>query len=185
MKRNDGDADCSCYQDDPVEAGHCPCNCPCGLATESDFDTTRTYVCDICPPPSTAAPDSPDSCFPSHAKVNLENGKSLTMSELQVGDKIKTGFHILCIYLFILFIAKMYCKTWHVTRWEVPWTQYDCNWNVCKLVKNFNIITQLLEFLAILVIRIKLRNCMVNVENFRDYIKYIALKHKNIWLAIH
>ena len=30
-------------------------------------------------------------CFPATARVSLENGKSVAMSELQVGDKVKTG----------------------------------------------------------------------------------------------
>ena len=30
-------------------------------------------------------------CFSSAAKVNLENGKSVAMSELQEGDKVQTG----------------------------------------------------------------------------------------------
>ena len=30
-------------------------------------------------------------CFPSMARVSLENGKSATMSELRVGDKVQTG----------------------------------------------------------------------------------------------
>ena len=30
-------------------------------------------------------------CFPSTAKLNLENGESVTMSELQVGDRVQTG----------------------------------------------------------------------------------------------
>ena len=30
-------------------------------------------------------------CFPSAAKVSLENGKSLVMSELQVGDRVQAG----------------------------------------------------------------------------------------------
>ena len=30
-------------------------------------------------------------CFPSTARVNLENGKSVMMSELQVGDIVQTG----------------------------------------------------------------------------------------------
>ena len=30
-------------------------------------------------------------CFPSSAKVYLENGKSATMSELQIGDQVQTG----------------------------------------------------------------------------------------------
>ena len=31
------------------------------------------------------------SCFPSVATVKFENGKSVTMSELQIGNKVKTG----------------------------------------------------------------------------------------------
>ena len=30
-------------------------------------------------------------CFPSTAKVTLNNGKSITMSELEIGDKVQTG----------------------------------------------------------------------------------------------
>ena len=30
-------------------------------------------------------------CFPSTSTVNLENGKTVTMSELQVGDKVQIG----------------------------------------------------------------------------------------------
>ena len=30
-------------------------------------------------------------CFPASAKVSLENGKSVTMSELQIGDAVKSG----------------------------------------------------------------------------------------------
>ena len=31
------------------------------------------------------------SCFPSASTVNLDNGKSVAMSELQVGDRVQTG----------------------------------------------------------------------------------------------
>ena len=31
------------------------------------------------------------ACFPSVAKVKVENGKSVTMSELQIGDRVQTG----------------------------------------------------------------------------------------------
>ena len=34
-------------------------------------------------------------CFPSTAKVNLENGKSALMSELQIGDKVQAGKRLL------------------------------------------------------------------------------------------
>ena len=30
-------------------------------------------------------------CFPSKTKTKLENGKIVTMSELQKGDKVQTG----------------------------------------------------------------------------------------------
>ena len=30
-------------------------------------------------------------CFPSKTKIKLENGKIVTMSELQKGDKVQTG----------------------------------------------------------------------------------------------
>ena len=32
-------------------------------------------------------------CFPSTARVKLDNGESVRMSELQVGDKVQTGTH--------------------------------------------------------------------------------------------
>ena len=31
------------------------------------------------------------NCFPASAKVSLENGKSVTMSGLQIGDAVKSG----------------------------------------------------------------------------------------------
>ena len=37
-----------------------------------------------CVPEYQSCPD----CFPSTSKVSLENGKTITMSELQVGDKV-------------------------------------------------------------------------------------------------
>ena len=44
-------------------------------------------------PTRTKAPgaSSSSSCFPSSASVNLQNGKSVTMSDLQIGDKVQTG----------------------------------------------------------------------------------------------
>ena len=33
----------------------------------------------------------PKGCFPAASKVSLENGKSVTISELQIADKLKTG----------------------------------------------------------------------------------------------
>ena len=36
------------------------------------------------------------ACFPATARLTLENGKSITMSELQTGDKVQTGINIVC-----------------------------------------------------------------------------------------
>ena len=33
-------------------------------------------------------------CFPSVATVKVENGKSVTMSELEIGDRVQTGTNI-------------------------------------------------------------------------------------------
>ena len=41
----------------------------------------------VAPPPA----PSQRGCFPSTARVILENGKSVTMSELQTWDKVQTG----------------------------------------------------------------------------------------------
>ena len=42
------------------------------------------------------------SCFPSTATVKVENGKSLAMSELQIGDKVQTGISIKKFILFLI-----------------------------------------------------------------------------------
>ena len=36
-------------------------------------------------------------CFPSAAKVSLENGKSLVISELQVGDRVQAGMESVAV----------------------------------------------------------------------------------------
>ena len=36
-------------------------------------------------------PDKKKPCFPSEGKVETENGKTVTISELQIGDKVKAG----------------------------------------------------------------------------------------------
>ena len=58
----------------------CKCGCgECGSCPVSFFGKVVTSYCCIC------------RCFPGKARVSLENGNSLTMSELQVGDKVQTG----------------------------------------------------------------------------------------------
>ena len=56
----------------------------------------NTYHCCVAPPP----PQESENCFPSSARVLLENGKSVTMSELQIGDRVQTGMNI---WIFVLF----------------------------------------------------------------------------------
>ena len=43
---------------------------------------------------------SDGGCFPSTSRVNLVNGKSVTMSELKIGDKVQTGRDSYLEYLF-------------------------------------------------------------------------------------
>ena len=50
----------------------------------------KTHCCEGIPT-HTKAPGASSSCFPSTASVNLQNGKSVTMSDLQIGDKVQTG----------------------------------------------------------------------------------------------
>ena len=60
---------------------------------------TKNAICKVdgcknnCWPDFTSCCDcgSSRACFPSTSKVNLESGKSVTMSELQLGDRVKTG----------------------------------------------------------------------------------------------
>ena len=33
----------------------------------------------------------PSACFPHGAKVKIENGNSVQMSELQIGDRVQAG----------------------------------------------------------------------------------------------
>ena len=39
--------------------------------------------------------DKNRKCFPSDAQVKLENGKSVTMSDLQIGNQVQTGMSFL------------------------------------------------------------------------------------------
>ena len=45
-------------------------------------------------------------CFPSTAKLNLKNGESVTMSELQVGDRVQTGKHVVTFLSKLIHLAK-------------------------------------------------------------------------------
>ena len=54
-----------------------------GVEPTTSTTTTTTTT-------TTAAP-SGGGCFPSASKVKLKNGKSVMMSELQIGDQVQTG----------------------------------------------------------------------------------------------
>ena len=71
----------------PGENYCCPCHCDCGTTV----DVFDECVCARCRPPPPPPEDDDDDCFPSTAKVNLDNGKTVTMSELKVGDFVATG----------------------------------------------------------------------------------------------
>ena len=64
----------------------CPCDCDCGTTR----DLQDQCVCASCSPPP-PPPDDDDDCFPSTATVNLDNGKTVMMSELEVGDRVQSG----------------------------------------------------------------------------------------------
>ena len=90
---------------------HC-CFCS-GTATTSTTTTTTTTTTTRPPPP----PPPSKKCFPSTAKVKLESGKLVKMSELQIGDQIETGRMVLLTTLlnfviyFILFMNFIKFKT--------------------------------------------------------------------------
>ena len=67
-------------------------SCP----TKCFADCGNTYHCCVAPPPPPPPPTTTttaavSTCFPSAARVTLENGQSVTMSQLQVGDRVQTG----------------------------------------------------------------------------------------------
>ena len=82
----------------------CPTHCfaQCGstfhCCTGSPTTTTTTSAS---PPSSTTAASPPGNCFPSSARVMLENGQSVTMSELQIGYRVQAGKHI---YILIFYL---------------------------------------------------------------------------------
>ena len=83
----------ACYNTPLEKWSCCPCGCDCGVCHREitslsqltnvhgegqSHDTGGLFCCKC-------------SCFPSAARVNLDNGKLGAMSELQVGDKVQTG----------------------------------------------------------------------------------------------
>ena len=43
-------------------------------------------------------PTPPPRCFPASAKVNLENGKTVEMSQLHTGDQVQIGKQIITVH---------------------------------------------------------------------------------------
>ena len=89
-------------------SGHCPCGgdcydcqcCGCGVIHSGRLNRNVCKACN-CGCGTEWNPDVPGhhrcksscdgGCFPGTARLTLENGKSITMSELQIGDKVQTG----------------------------------------------------------------------------------------------
>ena len=68
------------YKDKPkCQAAGCEDGFSCAPVENRDTRERGYACCDV-----------PD-CFPASAKVTLENGKSVAMSELQIGDRVKSG----------------------------------------------------------------------------------------------
>ena len=56
----------------------------------------RTRYCHVPPyeyQTTTTTTTKRPPCFPSTAKVNLQTGKTVAMSELQIGDSVQTGMN--------------------------------------------------------------------------------------------
>ena len=50
------------------------------------------------PPPPTP-PSPPPPCFPSSSKVTVAEGKTVTMSELQIGDQVLAGMRLISVFV--------------------------------------------------------------------------------------
>ena len=58
------------------------------------------------PPPPPPPPPSGGGCFPSSAKVKIETGKYVRMSELQIGDQVQAGRYTKVYANIISFLLK-------------------------------------------------------------------------------
>ena len=83
-----GRSGCSCGQQCHDDDNLC---CFCQLVEDIPPTTTTTTTT---PAPKTTTTQSSSGgveCFPGVAKVHLENGNLIQMSELKVGDLVQTG----------------------------------------------------------------------------------------------
>ena len=115
---------CSCINMTRLPEGvvNCPNNC---IAYCARLESFHCCLCDgdavPRPPPTTtttttAAPSGGGGgCFPSTARVSLENGESVTMSELQAGDRVQTGTDVLFMYTFRIVKQKLVSKIFRIT----------------------------------------------------------------------
>ena len=69
----------------------------------------NTFHCCSCPPPPPPPPPPKRGCFPSTARVSLENGKSVMMSELQEEDHVQIGIYIPLLNQ-VCYLVKFYYK---------------------------------------------------------------------------
>ena len=65
--------------DEPVN------KCTCQIADAWIQHDTRTICCECNQPPPSKR------CFPAEAKIKLQNGRLMSMSELQIGERVQTG----------------------------------------------------------------------------------------------
>ena len=72
---------------------------PDRCCANTTIDTEGQVISTAAPPSSSSSSSSSSSgssCFPSVSQVSLEDGKSVPMSDLKIGDKILTGMNITC-----------------------------------------------------------------------------------------
>ena len=71
---DNADKKCRCRLENGF-AACCDCHCNNGRC----YEGINPFAC------------CPSGCFPATAKTNLKNGKTVAMSELKIGDQVKTG----------------------------------------------------------------------------------------------
>ena len=70
-------ADCPDYPD-------CGDRCVCRFIGARGGNTKANFCCDCPTVPAL-------QCFPASARTTIENGESVTMSDLRIGDKVAAG----------------------------------------------------------------------------------------------
>ena len=89
------------------KVSQCPSNQQCLAICFDNYPGVTNYCCSTITTRTTTPPPPPGpSCFPSTARVNLQNGKSVAMSELQIGDHVQAGKqHFYFIIRFFCYAA--------------------------------------------------------------------------------